>query len=219
MAVNHGLRFSGLYAAVLQEIQSEAFGELASVTDIAGNMGFSMRGTYYFDLFRYATGEPIDQVSAWLMDTKVPNPRGPQFEDRGGEIRLQSRSGKRFFLQIGCDQGHGLIFVFAGSTGYLIVNKSERNDFLSVREREYRDYPLRRIVVPSEKRESPEQRHDPVDMARAMLSEMLNGGSPTTGEDGRTAVAALVAAHMSNERGHVAVQISETTEWYDRVFP
>jgi hypothetical protein len=52
-----------------------------------------------------------------------------------------------------------------------------------------------------------------------VLDALLHERDYPTGEQGRLAVAVLVAAHLSNERGHVPVVLVESDEYTDRVFP
>ena len=108
LAINHQMRFMEQYTEPKRLINSVDFGGLTSVTVVAGNFGMAMNGTHYIEMFRYMTDEKPSEVTAWFSAGKVPNPRGPQFEDRAGSLRITTASGKRFYMEIGSDQGNGL---------------------------------------------------------------------------------------------------------------
>jgi hypothetical protein len=57
------------------------------------------------------------------------------------------------------------------------------------------------------------------DPTRAVLDALLNDKDAPTGEDGRLAVAVLVAAHVSDETGNIPVSIGSSELPLDRLFP
>jgi len=59
---------------------------------------------------------------------------------------------------------------------------------------------------------------DAVAPTQAVLNALLRIENAPSGEDGRKAVAVLVAAHLSNERGNVAVSVDSALP-LDRNFP
>ena len=84
LAINHQMRFMEQYTEPKKIITSEAFGGISSITVVGGNVGIAMNGTHRFEMFRYITDEKPREITAWLSDEKIPNPRGPQFEDQAG---------------------------------------------------------------------------------------------------------------------------------------
>jgi hypothetical protein len=70
--------------------------------------------------------------------------------------------------------------------------------------------------------ETSERRIAPADAVaptRAVLDALLAGRDYPTGEDGRAVVEALVAAHLSDERGGATIDLASTTLPRERVFP
>src|SRR5262249_5640589 len=114
LAINHPMRYMPSYTLPKRIVQSEDFGGLLSMTVIGGNFGMAMNGTHFIEGFRYLSDDEPFKTSAWLDDDLVPNPRGPNFEDRGGSIRFTTRSGRRFYMECGARQGHGITVVLAG---------------------------------------------------------------------------------------------------------
>lgn len=219
LAINHQMRFMEQYTEPKRIVQSDAFGGLSSVTVVAGNFGMAMNGTHYFEMFRYMTDEPPAEVTAWFSKSKVPNPRGPQFEDRAGSVRLTTASGKRFYMEIGDDQGHGMQVIYAGPYGKLVVDELAGTMHLAVREDQYRSLPTTRYGMPWVESTHKIQPADAIAPSRAVLDALLNGKNPPTGEDGRLAVAVLVGAYLSDENGHRPERLAAGSLPLDRVFP
>ena len=218
LAVNHQMRFMPQYVEPKRLLDSEAYGGLASVTVVTGNFGLAMNGTHYFEMFRYLAGEAPIEATAWFSDSVLPNPRGPQFQDRAGSVRLTARSGKRFYLECGDDQGHGLNVVYAARNGTIHVDELTGTLRTAVRKAEHRALPTTRYGMPWDDSTMQIPPADSTAPTRAVLDAFLDGGSYPTAEDGRLAVAALVACYVSHESGHAPIRIDDRLP-RDRAFP
>jgi predicted dehydrogenase len=148
LAINHQMRFMEQYIEPKRIVGSEAFGGLSSITVLAGNFGLAMNGTHYFEMFRYLTDEAPKEVTAWFSSASVPNPRGPQFEDRAGEVRITTGSGKRFYMEASDDQGHGVQVIYAGRYGQLMIDELAGLMRWFVREEPHRALPTTRYGMP-----------------------------------------------------------------------
>lgn len=219
LAVNHQMRFMEQYTEPKRLMNSDAYGGLASVTVVCGNFGMAMNGTHYFEMFRYLTDESPSEVSAWFSSDAVPNPRGAQFEDRAGSVRLVTKSGKRFYMDAGADQGNGLSVIYAGRNGQIVVDELAGTMSLTVREEQHRELPTTRYGMPSHRSQQAIKPVDVIAPSRAVLESLLADEEYPSGEDGRLAVAALVAAYISNEEGHRSVSLEEVSKYRERVFP
>jgi hypothetical protein len=200
-------------------VTSEAFGGLASVTVVAGNFGLAMNGSHYVEMFRFMTGERAARVASWFSSETVANPRGAEFVDRAGCLRLETASGQRFYMDAGTDQGHGMHVTYAGRNGRIDVDELEGHLRLVVRKAEHRAIPTTRYGMPWETSERRIAPADAVAPTRAVLDALLAGRDYPTGEDGRAVVEALVAAHLSDERGGATIDLASTTLPRERVFP
>jgi predicted dehydrogenase len=218
LAINHQMRFMEQYTSPKRIVDSAQFGGLSSVTVVAGNFGVAMNGTHYFEMFRYLTGEAASEVSAWLSDRAVPNPRGPHFEDRAGSVRLTTPAGKRYYMEVGDDQGYGMHVTYAGPLGRLTVDELTGTAHLAVREEQYRDLPTTRYGMPAVETAWRLAPADVVGPTKAVLQALFARKNYPSGEDGRLAIATLVAAYVSHEQGHRPVRLSEALP-VDRHFP
>ena len=207
LAINHQMRFMEQYIEPKKIVHSEAFGGLSSVTVVAGNFGLAMNGAHYFEMFRYMTDEAPKEVTAWFSSASVPNPRGPQFQDRAGAVRITTASGKRFYLETSDDQGHGLQVIYAGRYGQLMVDELAGLMRWVMREEQHRSLPTTRYGMPWIESTRKIVPADVIAPSKAVLKALLEKKNYPTGEEGRLAVAALVAAYVSHESGHAAVQI------------
>lgn len=219
LAINHPRRFMERYMETKRLIGSPEVGGLASVTVVAGNFGMAMNGTHYIEMFHYMVNEALADVSAWFSPQIISNPRGPEFKDRAGSLRISTAGGRRFYMEVGADQGHGLKVIFAGKYGQLILDELAGTLSFMAREEQYRELPTTRYGMPfihSERRVPPA---DALMPSRAVLEALLDGANYPSGEDGRLAVAALIAAYLSDEQGHRPVKITETDASREREFP
>jgi predicted dehydrogenase len=219
LAVNHQMRFMEQYNVPKAMFNSSAFGGLNSMTVVGGNFGFAMNGSHYFEAFRYLTEENIVEVSAWFSPEIVSNPRGPQYLDRAGCIRAVTASGKRFYMEIGADQGHGFGVTYACRLGLITVDELAGELSSSAREAQYRDLPTTRYGMPSENKRESLTTIDLVEITACVMRALVTGQNSVTGEVGRQVIELLVAAHLSAERGGVPVRLCDGGLDRHRVFP
>ncbi len=205
LAVNHQTRFMSQYLAARRILRSDDFGPWTSITVVAGNVGLAMNGVHYFELLRWLSGERPSEVTAWLSDDPIANPRGAQFKDASGAIRVTTASGKRLYMDLGADQGHGIRIVYAGRTGMLVADELSGKSQLAVRGPEHRQLPTARYGMESHDSSLQFEPADSVAPTRSVLEALIADDQYPTGDDGRTAVATLVAAHVSDQQGHRAV--------------
>ncbi len=217
LAVNHYLRYSALGVTLRDLIATDEFGgALTSMTISAANIGMAMVGSHYLDLFQQLTLSPLATVQAWLERDPLPNPRGVQFEDRGGALRVVTENGQRLYLEAGVDQGHGVKVVIGGRNGQITVDPFAGRVWLSTRQAANRDLPTTRYGTPSDDTMIEIAPLDAVVGTRAVIEALISGaGYPTAGE-ARAVIAALAAAYASDEADHRAIAVSAAP--LDRVF-
>lgn len=218
LAVNHQMRFMEQYTRIKELFASEELGGLASVNVVAGNFGLAMNGSHYFEMFRYLTDQDPVSAQAWFSDEVVPNPRGPQFEDRAGQVRLETADGRRFHMDIGSDQGEGMTVTYGGRNGWVFVDELTGYTRRLVRLAEHRHQPTTRYGMPWEEIEERITPADAVAPTRSVLEALINGADYPDGRIGRLAVACLVAAYESAEKSHRPVAVGDNLP-QDRVFP
>jgi predicted dehydrogenase len=218
LAVNHQMRFMEQYSKPKAMLESDEYGGFKSMTVVGGNFGFSMNGTHYIEAFRYITGEEPAEITGWFSPDVVANPRGVQFEDRAGSIRVVTTSGKRLYIEIGSDQGHGLQVTYAGRNGIIGINELTGEMTTSVREPQYRELPTTRYGMPAKAGRETIKPVEVIDSTAKVLSALLNDQNSVTAQQGMLAVKVLVAAYTSAENGSVAARLDHKLD-HSRVFP
>lgn len=218
LAINHPMRFMQQCIDPKRLLASPEFGGLASATVVAANFGLSMNGIHHIEMFRHLTDEAPTLVTAWFSAERVPNPRGAQYEDRAGAIRLVTPSGKRFYLEASADQGHGITAIYAARFGQITFDEFTLTLSYTVRLAEHRHQPTTRYGMPwsvhSEKIAA-----NVVDGSGEMMKALFEDMNYCSGSDGRSAVATLIAAYVSNENGHIGVNPESEEIPTDRIFP
>jgi len=217
LAVNHQMRFMEQYTEPKRLFATEAFDGLKSMTVVARNIGFSMNGSHYFEAFHFLTGEPAVEVTAWFSPEVVPNPRGAQFQDRAGSIRAVTASGKRLYMEIGADQGHGSLTIYACRSGLITVNERTGELVSTEREEQYRAFPTTQ-GKPCEDAKSMIQPCDVIATSVSVIRALLCNENSISGEDGRRVVELLVAAFQSAEQGSVPVRLDSKLD-RSQVYP
>jgi predicted dehydrogenase len=209
LAINHQMRFMEQYQRPKALVNSSTYGGLGSIIVSAGNFGMAMNGTHYFEMFRYLTDEVPVSVNAWFSPEALPNPRGPQFIDAAGSVRITTASGKRFYLDCSPDQGHGMFVTYNCRNGRIDIDELSGQMTMTVRDEQHRDMPTTRYGMPYSAKTEAITPADAVAPTRSVLEALLTGDNYPTGEDGRLAMQALVAAHVSNRRGGSTVRLDD----------
>lgn len=207
LAINHQMRFMQHYIEPKKKVFSQEFGGLTSIIVSAGNFGIAMNGTHYFEMFRFLTDEEPVKVSAWFDSEEVPNPRGPQFKDSAGCIRLETESGKRFYMDASADQGQGLHVTYNCRNGRISVDELSGKIDHAVRTPDSRSAPTTRYGMPFDVGTSQIAPTDAIAPTEATLRALLDGDNYPTGEHGLLAMKLLVASHLSSSRGGQTIDL------------
>lgn len=218
LSVNHQMRFMEQYIKPKTLLSSEEYGGFKSMTVVAGNFGMSMNGTHYFEAFRYLCDEDPYEVTAWFDNEIIPNPRGNQFEDRAGSIRVTTKSGKRLYLEISSDQGHGLEIIYAARNGIITVSELYGDLGGTVRKKEFRELPTTRYGMPATRKKIKIEAAEVIDSTALVLEALLKDQNRVTGEQGMMAVKVLAAAYKSAENGNKTIRLDEPLNT-SRIFP
>jgi predicted dehydrogenase len=218
LSVNHQMRFMEQYSKPKALLDSPAFGGFKSMTVVGGNFGFSMNGTHYIEAFRYMTNEDPVEVIAWFDSEVVPNPRGDRFEDRSGSLRVTTASGKRLYIEIGSEQGHGLNVIYTGRNGVITVDELSGNMTSSVRQPQFRELPTTRYGMPAYTNIETIVPAEVIDSTAMVLNALISNENQITAEEGMMAVKVLVAAYSSDESGNRSLTVDLKLD-RNRVFP
>jgi len=200
LAINHQMRFMEQYTSIKAMVDTPEFGGLRSMVVSASNFGLAMNASHYFEAFRYLAGE-VAEISCWFDPKNVPNPRGPQYVDRSGQLRGVTATGVRLIMELGGDLGHGIEVVYCCRNGQIVVDELAGFVRAVHRAPEYRDLPTTRYGMPAHEFQRKIAQADVTKPTEDLWRSVLADGSYPDGEAGRHALAVLVSANLSGETG------------------
>ncbi len=219
VAVNHQMRFLEQYIKPKALAVSKEFGGLACINVTAGNFGMAMNGTHYFEMARFMFDEYPKKICAWFGQDDLSNPRGAQFMDKSGSVRMETKSGKRFYLDASADQGHGLLVNYVCKFGQIFVDELSGDLRYTRRQDEFQDLPTTRYGQPSIIVDEKINAVDIIESTKAVITALISGSGYPSIEDSMYAVRTLVAAYVSNENNHIEIDIESNDLPKERVFP
>ena len=219
IAVNHQMRFLPQYLIPKELINSPAYGGFRSMHVAAGNFGMAMNGTHYFEAFRFLSDEAPIEVSAKFDLASLPNPRGPQFKDVSGTIRISNSSGRRLYIDASADQGHGVQVTYMARQGRITIDEITGSMTTVVRTAEHRDAPTTRYGLPVEIQQQEIPPVELVDSTKAVLVALLAGEGYPSLADAALAVKTLVAAYHSHRQEGLPVKLASISDGDTEVFP
>ncbi|USO01280.1 MAG: Gfo/Idh/MocA family oxidoreductase [Alphaproteobacteria bacterium] len=123
IAVNHQMRFMSHYNYIKKVSLSGEMGSLSSISVQAGNFGLAMNGTHYFELLRYLSSSIPKVVNAWLQKQNLQNPRGAEYKDYSGNIRVVTENNCVLNLNIMENHGHGIFSTFTFERGQIFMDE------------------------------------------------------------------------------------------------
>lgn len=210
IAVNHQIRYFEPYSNLKKIVDSKKHGDLISINISAGNMGAAMNFTHYFELFRFLTNLYPSRVHGWLGTQSMVNPRGDNYSDFAGSVRVINDSGQ--FMTINSDerQGHGIIVTYAFERAQLVMDEIAGIAYCSSRMKDYHDFPSSRYGCPADNHILRFGVKSVIDGTAALLRAMLSNGSYPTLEDGIMTVKTLMGALHSSYNGNIGVSLSNT---------
>ena len=212
IAVNHQMRFLPQYSIPKDLLSSPSYGGFKSMHVTAGNFGMAMNATHYFEAFRFLADESPTKVSAWFDVDVLPNPRGPQFQDVSGCIRVTTPSGHRLYIDASCDQGHGLQVTYMGRNGRVTVDELTGDMTTVVRQSEHSDLPTSRYGMPVDVNHQQIRPVELVDSSCQVLQALIDGENYPTLSEATLAVKILVAAYHSHRNDGASVSLASVSD-------
>jgi len=207
-----------VYERVRELRDSDALGEITAIQINAGNFGIAMNGSHYIEIASYLLQERFTGVTGWLNDAELPNPRGERYKDFAGCIRATTAGGRRFYLDAGSDQAHGLNVSISGRNGQLQIDDLAGRLHGNLRKAEHRDAVSTRYAMPWEPIDE-EFTVDIVQVTEQVIAALMDDGDYPTLEDGLHTIQVLAGAHLSNETDNRPVALAELEAVAERVFP
>ena len=198
---------------------SEQFGGFQSMNVTAGNFGMAMNGTHYLEAFRFIADEAPREVCAWFDSETLANPRGEQFKDMSGCIRVTTESGRRLYIDTSADQGHGVQVTYMSRHGRITVDELSGAMTSVVRMNEHLQAPTSRYGMPATIENLQIPPVELVNSTKAVLQDLIEDKNYPTLSDATLAVKTLVGAYHSHRQGGIAVRLNDINDNDSEVFP
>jgi hypothetical protein len=158
-------------------------------------------------------------VQAWLDEKISPNPRGEAFQDRSGQLRVRTASGKLLTVNASADNGHGVFIVYAAAHGQVALNALTGDALISYRKAEDRDRPTTLYSLPAKNRTVTFASSDLVGRCARVIEALLQGRDHPDGATGKRTIEILAGAYASHESGHREIDVTGRAVPRERVFP
>jgi len=220
LAVDHVRRHAPAYIWLRQRIASGDWGQARAIWMQRPGIGLGCNAVHSFDTVRFLTGREVRRVTAWVDEPIGKNPRGPDFVDPGGLVVLDmGRDLRAVVAQI--EDGSGPTAVEIDMTAARI-RLDEQSGAIEIIERDLSVKPGPGRPAAYAGVEAPaglSAKTDMLLMIQGCLADLL-GEAPVAsdGAQGQATVEILVAAHLSQRRGNVPIDVpltslSDRKEW------
>lgn len=209
LAINHQMRFMPQYTMVKKTIKSLALGPLSSMNVIGGCMGVAMNGSHYIEAFRYLCDTPPSSICAWFTNTKLSNPRGDNFFDAAGQVKITSNNSKRMYMDISEDQGHGMTCTYATQYGHILADELGGKISYTARKKEHMVQPNTRYGMPVNTWTDTFTLDDNISSTQKVIQALIEENNYPDAQVGKMVVLTLACAYKSNSLGSVEVEVSE----------
>ena len=219
IGVNHQMRYMPQYYIPKQLLSSEKYGGFKSMHIAAGNFGMAMNGIHYIEAFRFLSDEKPTAVSAWFDTNAISNPRGTQFQDMSGSIRVTTSSGHRLYIDASADQGHGVQASYMARNGRITIDELTGAMITVLRRPEHMEAPTSRYGMPVKIQHKKIPPVELMDSTKAVLHAFLADDGYPNLADAALAIKTLVAAYHSHRQGGVTVRLADIPDDDPEVFP
>ena len=120
--VNHNKRFASAFRYVSEMLSGRTIGELTSIQVSGSNFGMAMNFSHYAELASFFFQAPPTFVNAWLTSQDEVNPRGNQFNDSAGAVRVDFGNGRSLYADFPLRAAHGIFTLFNFEQGKIVVD-------------------------------------------------------------------------------------------------
>ncbi len=219
VAVNHSMRFLPNWLIPKDLLSSEKYGGFTSLTVNAGNFGMAMNSTHILEGFRLLSCELPYKISAWLQDQNEVNPRGKNFKDVSGCLRVTTKSGKRLYIDASADQGQGSQFTFMAKYGRITIDELEGRMITSIRKPENRKLACSQFATLSDVEDKNIPPCETIESTKKVLLSLINNEDYPNLKDAASAVKTLIAGYKSSRQGGLEINIESISNDDKEEFP
>lgn len=209
LGIYHTRRWWPEHQQIRKIIQQGTIGELRHLWFSCGGARLGDLAVHFIDWMRWITESEIDHIIGYTEDITDPNPRGPQFQDPPGRLYLFFKNGVDAIIHLGRNIALPPRYEIVGTKGRILIE-----EYMG-------EFDRWEIDVRPEKRPlagtldyygkiekigfTKTGKIDWEGMIITAVKELLRGETSCSGEDGYKSIEALIAAHISHEKGHIPI--------------
>lgn len=209
LVVNHCRRFVLAYRWLSRRLQSGEWGQLRAMRSSWPGIGLGCSATHMIDLWRFLGGERLDTVYGWVDPVRGNNPRGAEFRDPGGMLVATSSAGTRYVHEQTEDGAGPGTFVIETTGAEIRIDERQGTVCILARDLSVKPGPGRppkydAVALPADAPLA----IDIVALSAEALRELTEERELTCpAEHGLRSLEVVVAAHLSQDRRHAAVDL------------
>ncbi|MDA7843422.1 Gfo/Idh/MocA family oxidoreductase [bacterium] len=219
LAINHPVRFLEADIEIKNLINSNKFGGLSAINISAGNFGLAMNGVHNIEMFRFLTDEQPQTIQAWFDEKTTPNPRGPEFFDRSGALRIKTKSGKVLSINSYAASGHGVIITYTSRNAQIVLDDETGQAQITVRKDEFLKNSTAQYAMPADYYSKDFKSSDLISSCAKVISSLLSESNYPDGETIINTIKIMSAAYTSAENGNIEIDILNYKLDKNRIFP
>lgn len=221
LAINHQQRYMECYHKLKNIIYSNEMQGIETFSVVGANFGLAMNGSHYLELAKIFFNEQFEKISAFIQESPIKNPRGERFKDPGGIIFCLTKTGRKFILSAGVNEGCGITMILSGKYGNIIYKPLSGKTIFSYRNEKDREQPLTRYGLPAITREFDMPQDDIILSTKKVLMALLNREEEIKmlAKDSAEVVKILAASYLSSENNGVLINLEKEEFFSDRKFP
>ena len=200
ICVNHSGRFSNQISYLKKIIMSKKLGNLNSLNYLCGNIGITMNGSHFFDIFNYLTGSDVTRVMSFIKRNKNANPRGKNFLEYNGQILSWNKNGTRGYIDASEENRHGQTLTCIFDFGIVYIDLFTGLLSLNYRKSKYKNKNSNQYALPFHKKTIKIKIDDVMTMTKRNLKNFFRGKSFVSLSEGIKPITTLIAAMTSSEK-------------------
>ncbi len=200
ICVNHAGRFSNQISYLKNIIMSKKLGNLNSLNYLCGNIGITMNGSHFFDIFNYLTGSDVIKVMSFIKRDKNVNPRGKKFLEYNGQILSWNKNGARGYIDASEENHHGQTLTCIFDFGIIHIDLFTGLLSLNYRKSKYKNKSSNQYALPYYKKTIRIKIDNVITMTKRNLKNFIKGKGFVNLKDGIKPIITLIAAITSSEK-------------------
>ena len=179
---------------------SKKLGNLNSLNYLCGNIGITMNGSHFFDIFNYLTESDVIKVMSFIKRDRNVNPRGKKFVEYNGQILSWNKNGARGYIDASEENHHGQTLTCIFDFGIVHIDLFTGLLSLNYRKSKYKNKRSNQYALPYHKKIIRVKIDDVTTMTKRNFKNFIRGKDFVDLKDGIKPIITLIAAITSSEK-------------------